>query len=75
MEQAKRRCAFVLRHPYGPKLMESVAVLHELPSISEVLMYRTKSRRLEDLFPYILCTPTMLRRQVDCARVLGFLSR
>lgn len=46
-EQAKRRLAFALRHPSGPKGKEATAALAQIPPGSRVLVYRTKNKKWE----------------------------
>lgn len=54
-EQAKRRVAFALRHPSGPKAKEASAALQNLPPGSKVMVYRTKSKSWEGPFRFIDC--------------------
>lgn len=52
-EQAKRRLAFALRHPSGPKGKERSERLRKLPAGSPVLIYRTKTKSWEGPFKFI----------------------
>lgn len=52
-EQAKRRLAFALRHPSGPKAKETSAALHNLPAGSPVFVYRTKTKSWEGPLRFI----------------------
>lgn len=52
-EQARRRIAFGLRNPSGPKAKESSAILHELPAGSPILVYRHVRDRWEGPHTFI----------------------
>lgn len=54
-EQARRRLAFALRHPSGPKAKEVSAQLRRLPPGAAVLVYRTVSNRWERPFQFVSC--------------------
>lgn len=49
-EQAKRRVAFALRHPSGPKGKEVKATLKQLPPGSRVLLYITNAKKWKGLY-------------------------
>lgn len=53
VEQAKRRIAFTLRHPSGPKGKEASEELGKLSPGAKVLVYRTSSGQWEGPFPFI----------------------
>ena len=52
-KQAKRKIAFGLRHPRGPKQKESDKDLEKHPSGAPVLLYRQESKEREGPFPFI----------------------
>lgn len=52
-EQEKRRVELESRHPSGPKAKEYSARLHDLPDVSPVLIYRTKTDKWVGPYSFI----------------------
>lgn len=53
VEEAKRRLAFALRHPSGPKAKEVSEAIRNLPPGADVLVYHTTTKRWGGPFTYV----------------------
>ena len=52
-EHTKRKIAFALRHPGGPKAKEQEEELRRLPAGAPVLVYREKTKKIGKVHIYL----------------------